>query len=428
MAMTLDGSGGLFNYIGTFHRAMINVFEVDNLTPELRALAYRNIRPVAEGYLTEFVNLDSPVGNDVGSALTEVVRQAIEQSESCDQPTATSTTLTDGSTSNSLRRAASYVGRFNLPHYSHFTHTVTYECISAPQIGFNHTAVWRSSANRRQDFSTWGSTGDAFTGLLYNGTRFNLASGQVDGTTHIQNQNILTNSGFERFGGTTANTPDNWTASTWVAGTHFNAVTTPYIGTNALRLIGDGSTNGKLRQVLNDSTGSLVQLQPRTHYYIGAMVRRYATGAVTGVIRLSIENSGGTEQYSSGVALDVSTATTTYTELGVVFYTGDIPSATNYVVIESTTAIGNTHEVFIDELIVAPMLVIPGHGRQFFGEGSASCEVGDRYTVLRTNDLTGFQLVAWERLFDLSARYDLCMPVENTGSETIVDVITANTP
>lgn len=426
MALTLDTTSGLFAKVGAFYKAIVNAESTTGLSDNDRAEIITNIRQAAQKYLIAAVQADTPIQPVLYAALREVVLQARDQSESCDAGSYSGSVTTSGMTALSFRSGGGVTrlyDQFGNPMYNSRPHTLRIDCIGAPSAGMNYSSRWQISSTPLLPFTsaTW------FSGLGYSSI-IGMGTAQVDGSSHITGQNMLTNGGFERFGGTTAKTPDNWTATTWTAGTHFNAVTTPYIGTNALRLIGDGSTNGKIRQILADSSGTPIALQARTNYGLSVMIRG-ASGVLTaGIIRISIENAAGTELYSSGLAIDGTTdISTTYTEFPTWFFTGDTVSATNYVVIETTTAITNTEAVYLDEIILSPTYIIPGFGRITWNEGSAAAQVGDFTTIAISNDGTATQLLAWERLFDMS-RYDLCMPVHTGGSETILDSLSVTTP
>lgn len=426
MALTLDGATGLFAKVGAFYKAIVNAEATTGLTDEDRAVIISNIRVAAQKYLIAAVQADTPIKPTLEAALVEVVKQAIDQSESVDRPSVSTSASLTALTALSYRGTGAALAwpydRFGQYMYGARPHTLRLDCVQAPLVGYNYTAQWAVSSTPLlpATASTW------FSGLGYNG-RIGMATGQVDGAAHIPNQNILTNGSFERFDGTTANVPDNWTLSTFVAGTHVDDVSTPYAGSKALKIIGDGATNGKIRQLLNDATGAPVNLQPRTGYVLSIMYRG-AVGALTaGAVRLSIEDAAGNELYTSGSAVNLTGASTTWAELGTFFYTGDTISATNYVVLESTTAFTNTEVAYFDDCLLVPTVVVPGFGRIMWAEGSVAAQDGDFATFATTNDATGLQLVAWERLFDMS-RFDLVMPTNGAGSETITDSISVTTP
>lgn len=418
--MTLDGTSGLFSRLGTIYKTIANAESLTNITNEDRASIVLHAQHIAARYLISYVRADVPTVETVEDALEEVVRQAIEQSESCDEPGSFSTsTSTSALTANSYRAFLTDEVRFDVAQRGARPHLWSLECVQEPTIGKNYTSVWRFTSTPKLPTTgaTWfNGSGNAFV--------TSMASAQVDGAAHQTNANILVNSGFERV---TSNVPDNWSIAVGTGTTHVHYVATPYIGTNALRLIGDGATLIRVRQLLGDVSGSPVQLQARTHYAMYAMVRRYGTGAVTGVLEMGIENAAGTAQYSSAVSADVSTLTTSYATLSGSFYTGDVLSATNYAYFEMTTALGNTHEIYIDELVIAPMIQMPGYGRLLWADGSAAPEVGDRYTGSYANDGSGTQMVMLERLFNIS-QYDLCMPSASGGGETILDSLSVTTP
>lgn len=410
----------MFAKVGAFYKALTNAEAVTGISESERAFFVQHIRDAAQKYLIMAVQADTQIRHTLETALNEVVIQAIEQSESCDGSSslANTFTLTLMGTGITIFTSGTSTAKYNVDATLPRTFTGTFRCVSTPTNSLNHTAVWTFVSEPKADpfGPTW------YRGLGYN-TRFNPLSAQVDEQPHIQNQNILANGGMERF---TANVPDQFVVSVGTAGTHFDDTTDKYIGTNALKFTGQGSSNlTKLYQVLGDASGSGITLLPQTTYFIGARMK--ADASSTGVVRLSIEDASANEIYSSGVAKDVSTLGTSYEVVGDIFYTGDVMSTTNRFVVELTTTLNNTKVLTMDEFVVAPCIIIPGTSRLVLLETDTAPEINDRIQLSSGSVQDHLQIVAWERLFDMQA-YDLSMPANYSAGETILDSLSVTTP
>lgn len=420
MAMTLDGTSGLFARVGAYYKALTNAEAVSGISEEERAYQVQRIREAAQRYLISYVQADTQSPHTLESALNEVVIQAMEQTESCDASSAVGTnyTTTYIGSGIALFSTGNAKAKYNLDSGGARDFLATWRCIVVPVNAPNHQALWSFVSEPVNDplSPTW------MRGLGYN-TTLRPLSAQVDAQPNVQNQTILVNGGMERF---TSNAPDQFTVDTGTPGTHLDDTTDKYIGTNALVFTGQGSANlTKIYQTLGDASGSPVTLLPQTTYYIGARMK--ASASSTGVVRLSIEDSSGTEKYSSGLAKDVSTLGTSYENVGGIFYTGDAMSSTNRFVVELTTTLNNTKVLTMDEFVLAPCFIVPGTLRVTLLETDTAPELNDRILLNRNVTRDHLQITAWERLFGMQL-FDLAMPEKTDGTETIADSLSVTTP
>ena len=236
-------------------------------------------------------------------------------------------------------------------------------------------------------------------------------------------ENVTTNGDFEDF---TANAPDNWTIETGTAGTHIFAAGSGYNGSNAIKLVGDGSTTIRLYQRLRNTSETMGQINPDRPYSISFAIK-YATAAPTASIRVSIEDASGT-RLNNSVALREMSATITSGSVGTSYalVTNTCFSPTNIpkgsrIVLETTANLANTSQIFIDDLTVAEMTPLgPGSPAVQMIPGSTAFRIGDTFTRTVANDNAGAIALEMDRFFDMEAR-GLNLPANVAGGETIAD-------
>lgn len=404
-----------------------------SLTPEERAAVVNGVRAAAQKYLTRKVSESIGQPNlGVRQAMQEFIRQQIADAGPAtinaptETPAVTSVTILG---SGGIERVTLQRDRNNQIVYAYRNHTLRYECIAAPLVGFNYTAQIGFFSTPLADVtsSAWQY------GLGFNTVWPRLATAQVDGTENAPvNTNVLRNGGMETF--STANLPDNWeNVNTSTPATHVASVATPYLGTLALKWIGDGSHRQKFRQQLgsNGANATVVRLKPRTGYTVMLKLRRYATGAVTGTFRVSLVDSGGTVltngTVSASTSVNCAALGTTYASSSMSFVTpAFLSSSAYYVQIEMTTELGNTHEIFIDEVMLFEMTEVPGYGFVGVTEKSNQCELAE-FVSVSTTTASGVLYFLLERLFDMT-RMGLSPPTDAGGTETIADSLSVTCP
>tara|TARA_R100000664_G_scaffold11711_1_gene18941 strand:+ start:12231 stop:13640 length:1410 start_codon:yes stop_codon:yes gene_type:complete len=228
--------------------------------------------------------------------------------------------------------------------------------------------------------------------------------GDVDGDMSVGG-NILVNSSFERF---TSDVPDQWELQTGSASTHTGSTTTAYRGSKALELKGDGSTLISLRQKLGTTTGTLGTIKPDTVYMIGANLRRESSAITAGVLRVQLENSAGTvfaaKSINCRLEVDCTGLTTTYSTAGTNFVAVRTPKDIRgdiYFTIRLSTALSNTHDLFIDNVFLSEMYqTAPGGIYLGIIAGDNDWTMDDRVSVPITNNHEGLVFKHMDRFFD----------------------------
>ena len=238
-------------------------------------------------------------------------------------------------------------------------------------------------------------------------------------------KNILHNGDFEEF---TSNAPDHWTISTGVAGTHIFAAGAGATQSNALKFVGDGSTNPKITQQLRTTTGSLGQLNTDKPYTISFLVK-YATARPGQTLRVSVTSDGSTV-YNSGVIGRAMQATVLSSALGTSYalvslkcFTPLALAKNSVVTIDFAGNIDNTSEVFIDDLVIAQMHEMgPGLGSVQVIPGVTSYRAGDEFTAEITNNGEGAIQQEFDRFFNMQ-NHGLALPGNTAGGENIADTL-----
>ena len=238
----------------------------------------------------------------------------------------------------------------------------------------------------------------------------------IDAGARYESQ--LRNGHFSTFD-TTADVPDYFTVSTGVAGTNFAESATAFRGSSGLELIGDGSTNPKIRQLLASSSGSPGTIYADRLYVIGAATK--TDGAATaGVVRLSLQDAAGTVITGANV-------TWTYTIGGswswqTAFFRAplSLPSSI-YFVVETTTAISNTHKIYVDECVLAEVRQIaPGGTGIVILPGETDWVVNDSLRLKATNLAEGEFHTEFDRFF---RTYQSGLVLPSDASPTISDTL-----
>ena len=238
-------------------------------------------------------------------------------------------------------------------------------------------------------------------------------------------KNVLHNSDYEEF---TSNVPDHWTIATGVAGSHIFAAGSGATQSNALRLVGDGSTNPKLTQTLRTTAGSLGQLNTDRPYTI-SFLAKFATARPGQTLRVSVTSDGSTV-YNSGTVgramqLQVASAdlTTSYALYSTKCFTPLSLGKNSIVTIDFAGNTDNTSEVFIDDLCIAQMHSLgTGLGAVQIIPGVTSYREGDEFSIAVTNNFEGAIQQEFDRFFDMQ-KMGLALPANTGGSENIADTL-----
>lgn len=241
--------------------------------------------------------------------------------------------------------------------------------------------------------------------------------------------NVLRNSDFESF---TSNAPDFWTIDTGAAGVTVDDITTPYTGTTALKIVGDGSTTVKLSQNLNSLGGTLGTVKPDTAYTISFALRHDGGSLSAGNLRVSLQDGSGNVMNASDSnrKMEISIAyntigaiTATYQLKTVACMTpSHLPKGAKFV-IETNTAFNSGISLYIDDVALAEMYrPIPGGIAMQMIPGSTAFASEDEFTVQVTNNNEGKFAREFDRFFDM-AKLGYALPSNYAGSETINDAL-----
>ena len=236
-------------------------------------------------------------------------------------------------------------------------------------------------------------------------------------------RNSLANSDFEDFA--TANTPDNWTIVTGVAGTDIlEEGTVTHRGKKSLEILGDASTLTHLSQSFNTSGQTTVKLRPETRYCVSFWTRRTAS-TLAGVARFSVKDGGGTILDSGNAALSVtltSDTADTWTHHSFTFSSPAVLPDTSTFHIELTTAITSSASLYIDGVQMFRMGQITNSSSFYIAviPGATDFIVDDVSKVTVTKTTTG-KIQSFSNQFLGLESMGLQLPFQTDGSETVSD-------
>lgn len=455
MALTYDGTGGLFTRLGKLigmmnavrtHQANLKTllagvqgeyssadsYMIAALTGPIEARISEagnillDVRAAAETTLAEMCYAEASTSTtnsmktkNVGDALAWLIRQMSTDSEDVDGTVITIGSPSAGASNNGN---GSFVVSAECPNIllsntNTFPSTrqelLTARCIQDAQDG--------SLKSGSEVFEVVGQPG--FTNLDY---RFPAGSNRsvrvVSACASVDNgpqyQNILTNSDFED---QTSNLPAQWTLVSGTAGTDFlTETTTVYRGSSSIKAAVTGSTF-KIRQQLGVSTGSFGKLTPDRPYVLSFAT--YLTATATGTVRLSLQDGAGNVLGSFSLSVTHAAMTAgAWKQHSAIVYAPRVITSASYIVLETTAAVA-VQTIFIDEVVVAecvPMLA----GGPFVAvlPGSADWNADDFIRVKVDNGAEGAFNSGFDRLFDMHGKA-LALPADYLGAETILDTL-----
>jgi hypothetical protein len=457
MALTYDGTGGLFTRLGKLIGMMndVRTHQLDLLTEladvqgayssadsymietlagniERRVLEaggiLEDIKAAAEKTLIEMCyaealtsTTNSMKDRSLESALVWLVRQMSADAEKVDGNTLSGGSMLYGASNNGNGAAVAFtecpnILLSNTPDWPNVREeNVDIRCIQDAQDG--------SILKGQEGFEIRGQPGwpnldRRFPKGSNISTLLTVCTAGIDAGPRYQN--IGTNSDFED---QSSNLPLQWSLVSGTAGTDFaTESTTVYRGTKAIRLESTGAVM-KIRQKLGDIGGSLGKLTPDRPYVISFAIYK-ETGA-TGTVRVSVQD--GSSNILAGGSFNASMAHTGFSAGAWVLVTAKcfspriIPSET-YLVVETTTAI-SVADMYVDEVVVAEM-VQHGNGGPYYAvlAGSSDWNADDNIRTRWTNNQEGDFNVAFDRLFDMYGK-GLALPGDTAGTETILDTL-----
>ena len=239
--------------------------------------------------------------------------------------------------------------------------------------------------------------------------------------------NVLKNSNFESF---TSNAPDFWTIDTGSAGSTVDDIATPYTGSTALKIVGDGSTAVKISQSLNNIGGTLGSVNRDKPYSISFAVRTNGGSLTAGTLKVSLQDGSGNVMNASdanrkmeiSIAYNVVGALTNTYQLKTLdgMTPAHLPKGAKFV-IETNPAFNSGVELYIDDVILAEMhRPIPGGVAFQLIPGSTAFATEDDLTAQITNNNEGKFAREFDRFFGM-AGLGFALPSNYGGSETISD-------
>lgn len=390
-----------------------NLLENRNTLLGFIASIQSELEEAAKTTIIDMVDSDVPLASKtVYTAMSELRRQ-MEASTSTLDANAISTAgpISSGNTGNALMYSTTIPSQLEASTLSDDnpyvrTETLTLRCTadsnSSAALGAELFSVNGASADAN-DWYEWPAGSGTSTTLASTSATIDLGGSA--------GQNILVNGDMESF---SANVPDNWTVKVGTAGTDFERTTSAgefYDGLSALQFTGNGSVLMNLSQSINSASGTTTALLPDTPYVLLFRVKRGSSQPTAGVLKLQIENeSGGSiiptaNSGTATISVDCTNGTalsTAYQTKSLVFRTTLAPGSSVRLSIEFTTALSNTHEVFVDGVALVRMFQ-PAAGSSAFAivAGNTATVVGDRFTATYTNDYGGKFYRELDRFFDL---------------------------
>ena len=437
MAVTLTGAGGLFTRLGKlfFVIEKIRAHQNDNpngLKKELEdyfAEYAAGDQFMLSGLPNEVVSIQSNAMNALGSfqraaaqtiiemikadnpqpdltietALRELIRQMVAASATVQRNSSNSIAVAydAGNTGNGFAAAANRdidllldpTGSINYFEENIRDEDILLQCTADAQItgttGRESFSVRGEAAVSDGRHPDWADTraGSGISSTL-------RVSDPAENGVNTVGRNLLTNSAFETF--TVANTPNNWTIVTGIAGTDiFEEGTIIYRGAKCLALKG----TAKIEQSLNTAGQTPGKMQVGRKYFLYVRWRGDA-GIVAGTVTISIKD--GANNILNGGAATVTIAgsalPTGSFDAGSVFFNGPLVLPTGIKAVVECASITATKKVYIDDvlLVEAPKFQASGP-RIVITPGATPWKLQDKITVSTTNNHSG----KFQKFFDL---------------------------
>jgi len=254
------------------------------------------------------------------------------------------------------------------------------------------------------------------------GSGANTQTNSIDATQDAVG-NLLTNSDFDAF--TVANQPDNWVVVVGDLGTTVfsSGSSDAYKGTNALKIVGNGSQLQSITQQFNVSSGGTTStLSPRTVYGVNTWAKVGATPAGGTVVLEMIDGSNNIINDDEGNANSISLNLTTvpaniYIPLNGFFRTPLVLPSIIKLRLRFTVALSNGVAFFADNLAQAiPTQTYVGGPWVMDFSGATKTIINDRFDVNVTNKYDSEWQFAVERFFGTR---NLGLQIPSSASPTI---------
>lgn len=235
--------------------------------------------------------------------------------------------------------------------------------------------------------------------------------------TYIWNpsvKNKVSNGTFESFSG---DDPTGWVlTSAGTGGTDYEIASESYRLDNSFKFIGDGSSLRQISQSI--SAASLTKLRP---YILSFRMKRGASAISSGVFAADLYDGSAVIQddnaANNSLSVTCSTLTTSWSHHTAIFRLPDPRPSTVQLRLRFSTALENTREVLIDDVLFEPMEQLYDGGPWFaMVKGSDVAAGSDRWNLAIANDYrSNWQTTFW-RFCGLPA---IPLPSVTDGSEDV---------
>ncbi len=239
--------------------------------------------------------------------------------------------------------------------------------------------------------------------------------------------NLLTNSDWETWASASA-APSNWIATASAPSFNTDLLrngSVTYRGTYSLEMKGLASGKG-VKQLLNDSSGSPVVLEPNAAYALSFFAKDSGAGLLAGAVRVDLVDASETQLTDdAGAAIEkiVAAATTTasFANYSLAFVTPKTLPAAYYLRVSASTNLTAGESLYVADLCLARMTAVYAGGpTAALFSGSSAWVKGDRLTATLANNKAGLFQEKFQDCFNMRS-LGLQMPSDGGGTETIAD-------
>lgn len=237
-------------------------------------------------------------------------------------------------------------------------------------------------------------------------------SGPGPTLTVAQGQSLLSDGGFENWGGTGNNTLTNWTllAST-LAGTHvFRESSIVHRGTYALKITGDGAV-----ATLGVSQAPPAGLMRARKMYAVVLWMKCGSAPAAGTFECLFTGTGYSASSTEKISIAHGSMPTSYTGYKFFVCTPSVLPSDWTLNVRVSSTLSAAASVYVDSL---SLVEVPYHGGvgAVISAGSSRFVIGDKFTVPLTA-VTGVFQEFFRR------RYGVQLPSDNAAGETISDTL-----
>lgn len=387
------------------------------------------LRTLAQNVLVEMVNDDTPLpAKTVLEALKELRRQMIATSDYISPPTVSATVAAGGSNVGTGKLIASVKAASGVQLDYLFEEVVKATVVTDGQ---------GTGTEGKETFSIKGEAAQldylAYDWPLGSGASVSLNA--VDADVNNDGKNVLQNSSFATY--STANAPDNWPKDTGTPGTTYGQATgsNSYKGNSGLYIAGNGVELTSLSQPFSttpsttlNAGGTSYAIKPSTVYGINFWAK-VSSAPAAGVMEVAlIDGAGNITTDAEGVENKITQAVTAldanWLAINGFFRTPAAHPASGYKLrIRLTTAITNTHTLYLDHFAMTPATQLYAGGPYVaIFSGATEFLIDDYFNITVANDYGSKWAVLLERLFGLRA---LGVIIPSDPTETILDSLIA---